>query len=110
MVFQEKRRFRRIAITMPIDYLGEKLLQFRKITDISQGGVFIKTNKVEPPGTKVKLILIFPDSDESIEVDGVVVRISRDVPIGGMGIMFTQIPTYLKHKLQEIERQKGAGE
>jgi Tfp pilus assembly protein PilZ len=65
------------------------------VTEISEKGLCIKTNKVFPPGTK--LYLTIEASDKSYEAEGVVVwakkvppRLVRAVK-NGMGIMFTRV-------------------
>jgi Tfp pilus assembly protein PilZ len=65
------------------------------ITDISEGGVCLKTNTAFSPGTKVYLAIAIEST--SYEAEGVVVWAEKAPPElthqirGGMGIKFTRI-------------------
>ncbi len=90
----EKRRFARIQVNLQIKFRSlthfEKALE-ASITNLSLGGMFIRTKQVKPVGTKVEIEI--PDHEGRILKINATVRSaprSGDKPIG-MGIMFDNL-------------------
>jgi len=99
MRWEEKRKFRRAYIKLPVEYRGKSFWQLVEARDISAGGMFVITEKVEPPQTKIEVMFNFGKVDKRfIHAEGVVVwnrAKPKDDGTGkilppGMGIMFTK--------------------
>lgn len=99
--WEEKRRHRRAFIKLLVEYRGRSFWQMVEARDISAGGMFIATDKVEPPQTKIEVIFELgkDNNKKTIRAEGVVAW-SRAHAIkddkgetspAGMGIMFTKI-------------------
>lgn len=68
-----------------------------EVIDISQGGVFIRSEFFEIPGTPVHLVVRVPRSDETITMNGRVAWIAEAPPKGpGMGIRLHGTPLPLE--------------
>lgn len=90
----ERRRFARIPVCLQVKF--KSLAQLEKmmdasIGDISQGGMFIKTDHIKPPGTKVAIELPVRE-DLVVNISGTVrsIRHQDEKPIG-MGIEFENL-------------------
>jgi uncharacterized protein (TIGR02266 family) len=114
----ERRRFPRINVKFFVEYRGEKIWQNAEVKDISKGGMFIITDKIEPPGTKIEVIFEFGKEERRVlQAEGFVVwsrdkdMTSEGLPMG-MGIEFTKIfPQDGKDYLEElIQNWEGAEE
>jgi hypothetical protein len=75
------------------------------VTNISRSGVFIKSQKVLPVGTRVNLrFTVIMDDIESIEGVGEVVRVETDPP--GMGVVFRELSAYSKNLIEKLLVQR----
>lgn len=75
------------------------------VTNISRSGVFIKSNKPLPVGTRVNLrFTVIMDDIESIEGVGEVVRVDMDPP--GMGVVFRELSAYSKDLIEKLLVQR----
>jgi len=74
--------------------LDELMLFYSR--DISQGGMFLTTEKQVPEGSVLRLDVHHPDSDEVFPLEAVVKRLSNSPP--GLGVQFTN--------LEEDERER----
>jgi uncharacterized protein (TIGR02266 family) len=64
----EKRRDTRVPLLLRIDYPGAP--GFQDVTEnLSAGGLFIRTDRTLPSGTRVPLVLSFPGLLEPLELD-----------------------------------------
>lgn len=101
MSWEEKRKHKRAFIKLLVEYRGKSFWQMVEARDISAGGMFIVTEKVEPPQTKIEVIFELgkENNKKTIRAEGVVAW-SRaqaikdekgEVAPAGMGIMFTKI-------------------
>jgi uncharacterized protein (TIGR02266 family) len=71
------------------------------VTNISRSGVFIKSQKPLPVGTRVNLrFTVIMDDIESIEGVGEVVRVETDPP--GMGVVFRELSAYSKDLIEKL--------
>ena len=59
MGWEEKRRHKRAFIKFPVEFRSDSSWQYVEARDISAGGIFIVTDKVEPPQTKIEIIFEF---------------------------------------------------
>jgi hypothetical protein len=94
---REKRSELRHAVQYQVRFRSE-LLDFDaeaewlgEVRDISAGGLFVKCEYFEPPGTPVSLLVWFPDRDEPVAMRGHVAWVAEHPPKGpGMGIKLAQ--------------------
>lgn len=87
-VSMERRRSRRVSVMADIDYQLEGVAVSKRISDISEGGVFIDTPVPAAVGTDFRLR--FALDGVAIEAAGRVVYSQSYI---GMGVEFTSIPT-----------------
>lgn len=92
---QERRREKRIPVEVEVRYSSQEGFAIEWITNISKGGLFIKSEKPLPPGTPLKITFSIPGKDVPVEVGGVVrwsvPPSSSPSVIPGMGIQITEI-------------------
>ena len=91
----DRRRNPRVSLSLLIQYRFDTLEDFLSeySTDISMGGMFIRTNTPKDEGTLVYLQFYLRDGAKLIEGLGRVVRVNSTQPAGddaaaGMGIEF----------------------
>lgn len=118
--WEEKRKHKRAFIRLKVEYRGKNLWRMVEARDISTGGMFVATDKVEPPQTKVELLFELGKDEykKNIRAEGVVAW-NRPRPIkdekgeiqpAGMGIMFTKIiPSLAKKAIDEIVKEMDKG-
>ena len=71
------------------------------VTNISRSGVFVRTRKPLPVGTKVNLrFTVLMDEVETVGGVGEVVRVHDDPP--GMGVVFTELSSYSKGIIERL--------
>ncbi len=92
---QERRREERIPVEVEVRYSSQEGFAIEWITNISKGGLFIKSENPLPPGTPLKITFSVPGKDVPIELGGVVrwsvSPSSSPSVIPGMGIQITEI-------------------
>jgi Tfp pilus assembly protein PilZ len=117
MEWEEKRKYKRAYIRFPVEYRGKSFWQVVQAQDISAGGMFIATNKIELPQTKVEVMFTFGNGEKRlIHVEGVVVW-NRPKPKddgkgnllpAGMGIMFTKfLPSRSQNFIKDLIENQG---
>lgn len=92
----EKREHFRRSVEYRVTFRSE-MLEFEsraevmgEVLDISAGGLFVRSEYFEPPGTPVSL-LVWIDDDEPIALRGSVAWVAEHPPKGpGMGIKLAQ--------------------
>lgn len=118
--WEEKRKQKRAFIRLKAEYRGKNLWQMVEARDISAGGMFIATDKVEPPQTKVELLFELGKEEhkKNIRAEGVVAWNRREaikdekgeLQPAGMGIMFSKItPSVSKNAIDEIIKEMDRG-
>lgn len=118
MPWEEKRQYKRAYIKFPVECRGKNFWQVIEATDISAGGIFVVTDKLEPPGTKIEIMFEFGEGDEKkiIYAEGEVAWM-RPKPVNdgsgsakqpaGMGIKFTKlVPLTAKDFIDRIVEKK----
>lgn len=71
---EERRKYKRIYMRLPVEYRGKNIWQQVEVHNISEGGIFVITDKLESPGTPVELILAFGEKEKKmVYVEGTVV-------------------------------------
>ena len=117
MQWQEKRKYKRAYVRFPVEYRGKSFWQVVQAQDISAGGMFITTQKVEPPQTNVEILFSFgKDNTRLIHAEGVVAW-NRAKPKddgkgnilpAGMGIMFTKfLPSSSQNFIKDLIENQG---
>ncbi|TAN62291.1 hypothetical protein EPN16_01820 [bacterium] len=118
--WDEKRKYKRAFIKLAVEYRGKNFWQMVEANDISAGGMFVATDKVEPAQTKIEVIFELGKEPykKTIRAEGVVAwsraQAAKDekgeaVP-AGMGIMFTKTFPFVSKEifenlLKEAEQQ-----
>jgi type IV pilus assembly protein PilZ len=86
----DKRQHSRVPVALKVSYPSKGDLQRDLVTDLSPGGLFIRTSKPLPIGTEVDLEVSISPTDPQISVRGKVVWLRSAQSAGeGMGIQFT---------------------
>ncbi|MFH1577458.1 MAG: PilZ domain-containing protein [Candidatus Omnitrophota bacterium] len=117
MGWEEKRKYKRAYIKLSVEYRGKSFWQVVEAQDLSAGGMFIVTDKVEPPQTQIDIMFSFGEGDKKfIHAQGVVAW-SRPKPKddgngniepAGMGIMFTKfLPSRSQGFIDEVIKKMG---
>jgi type IV pilus assembly protein PilZ len=86
-VTDDRRQHPRVPVSLKVSYLSKGALARDLVTDLSPGGLFIRTSRPLPIGTEVELEVFIGD-DPGLIVAGRVVWL-RDNQAEGMGIQFT---------------------
>jgi len=89
---KQKRQHSRIPVSLQVSYLSKGDLQKDLVTNLSPGGLFVRTSKPLDPGTEVDLEVLIANEETPIHVRGKVVWL-RPSPgqQSGMGIQFTGV-------------------
>ena len=96
---EDKRRFKRVSVDATAESRGNGVWQVKPIGNISAGGMFIATEKVEPAGTLIELIFDLGEKNTKPISAQAVVMWNRSAPkkIGsetlpaGMGLKFIKV-------------------
>ena len=105
----EKREQPRARLKIEVTYKTADVFTSDLSINISTGGIFIKTPKSPPMGTKLDLEFTLPESQKLIKSDGEIVwiqnpSVSSSLP-AGMGIKFKRIaPEDLKEITDYIKK------
>lgn len=107
----ERRRAPRYPVDFEVDYRAEDTFLFAYISNVSEMGIFVRTDTPEPPGTR--LVLRFkPDGfDHPLELQGRVTWINppRDPPepgrTAGMGVQFETLSQAQRRAVIELVRR-----
>ncbi len=64
-----------------------------EISDVSAGGLFVRSDFLEPPGTTVQLLVTLPDQRRPLSLLGRIAWVAEAPPKGpGMGIELEHVP------------------
>jgi uncharacterized protein (TIGR02266 family) len=102
----ERRRSPRANVTLRIEYATVDELFSEFTRDINEGGLFVETEKLQPPGTEVSLQFRLPGSEEVLTTLGRVVQVAQGkagVP-SGMGIEFDELTPDDRERIDRIVR------
>lgn len=115
---EEKRKHKRAYIKIPVEYRGKNVWQMVEALDISAGGMFVATDKIEPAQTKIEIMFeLGKETKKTIRAEGTVAWI-RPIPIknergeitqpAGMGIMFTKLTPFMsKEEIDALVKNSG---
>ena len=88
---QERRKHPRVMLRALVDYESTDTYLYDYSTDLSEGGIFIETEKSLPEGTALTLRFTLPNVDRVFEVKASVAWMNRgrskQLP-PGMGVRF----------------------
>ena len=104
----------RYQVDIPVDYETRDLFLGSRVTNISRGGLFIRTENPLPVQTEVALSLHLPEDDRVIQARGRVVW-NYDVPrdsfhvVSGMGIKFVDLPAEQMTRIEMSLKRLGNG-
>ncbi|MFW6050196.1 MAG: TIGR02266 family protein [Myxococcota bacterium] len=92
---QERRRHKRYTASISVDYSDGDHFLFAYIENISEMGIFIRTDDPLPVGTELSLRFT-PDGTDPLELEGEVVWVNPWRPEGenlnpGMGVRFQNL-------------------
>jgi type IV pilus assembly protein PilZ len=104
----------RYQVDIPVDYETRDLFLGSRVTNISRGGLFIRTDNPLPVQTEVSLSLHLPQNEGVIQARGRVVW-NYDVPrnsfhvVSGMGIKFIDLSSEQRNRIESSLKRLGNG-
>jgi uncharacterized protein (TIGR02266 family) len=102
----EHRQHTRVLINQEFDCIEDYIAEY--VSNISQGGVFIRSKNPLPEGTRVTLkFSVILDDIEEVCGEGEVVRVNDPADNSGMGVAFTRLDAGSKELIDEICRRAG---
>lgn len=104
----ERRQYERYETSISVDYSSGDTFLFSYIQNISEMGIFIRSDNPLPIGTLLELRFA-PDGQAPIEVLGEVTWINPYRPFGdnlnpGMGVHFRDLSAELRERIVELVR------
>jgi uncharacterized protein (TIGR02266 family) len=91
-----RREHDRFSVELEVNVLSEHNLYAGLAENLSAGGLFIATHKLQKVGSKIELSLRMPDSEEEFPVVGEVrwVRLYNELSdtSPGLGVRFLELP------------------
>ena len=103
----ERRREPRTPVNIRIDYQTIDAFFSEFASNINQGGLYIKTTRPLPPGTRLTLQFLIPNRPAPIQVEGEVVWVNERTTKGinpGMGIRFEDLDPGVKVEINDLAR------
>lgn len=104
----ERRIHERFDTTFKVDYASGETFLFAYLTNISEMGIFVRTESPLPIGTTLRLRFSIDDT-ETMELDGEVmwinpVRVSGDNLNPGMGVRFANLTAERREQVVALVR------
>lgn len=120
--WEERRKQKRAFIKLSVEYRSKNFWQMIEALDVSTGGMFLATDKIEPPQTKIEIMFEIGKEPHKkiVHAEGVVTwtrpKAVKDekgkIQPSGMGVMFTKMtPSAAKLSIENMikqEEDKGA--
>jgi type IV pilus assembly protein PilZ len=105
----DRRSSDRIEVTWSVDCESKDTFLYANITNISEFGIFVRTQEPLEVGTRLILRFAPPGSDEPFVLHGQVqwvnaVRMLADNPNPGMGIRFVDLTSEARERLIDTVR------
>lgn len=95
------RQHIRVQVNREFDDIEDYIAEY--VSNVSQGGVFIRSKNPLPMGTRVELrFTIIMEDVEIVEGEGEVVRVDRTPGSMGMGVAFTRLTAESKQVIDLI--------
>jgi uncharacterized protein (TIGR02266 family) len=105
----ERRSHQRVPVNQEFQCIEDYISEY--VSDISKGGVFIRSKNPLPVGTTVTLhFSVIVEDIETIEGEGEVIRVDMSEDSMGMGIAFTKLTSESKELIDRIIRLHDEGE
>ncbi len=105
---RDRRDWRRVLVDLEVDYGNADNFLFAYISDISETGIFIRTNTPEDPGTRLNLRFMPDDGNrQMLQLEGEVIWVNNLRPENpdninpGMGVKFVSLDRETRHRLVE---------
>ncbi len=95
----ERRKYRRVGLVTEVRCEHEGKKEVLLTRDISEGGIFVASDKPFPNGTEVKILLHLSAAGPGLELTGLVVYVVPDL---GMGIEFPNPSGEARNVLREF--------
>ena len=103
----ERRQHDRVPVNREFECIEDYIAEY--VSSISPGGVFIRSKKPLPLGTRVNLTFsVIVDDVETVQGEGEVVRVEHEPGHTGMGVAFTRLSAQSKALIDEIMARHGA--
>jgi type IV pilus assembly protein PilZ len=104
----ERRRYERFETSISVDYANGDTFLFSYIQNISEMGIFIRSDEPLPVGTMLRMRFA-PEGQEAIELSGEVTWVNPFRPFGdnlnpGMGIRFSALTPDQRERIVELVR------
>jgi type IV pilus assembly protein PilZ len=105
----DRRQHERVLVDWTVDYGAKDTFLFAYISDISAMGIFVRTPRPEPPGTRLNLRFT-PPGGTLLELEGQVTWINPPRPgddahrQSGMGIQFVDLTATQREQLMKLVR------
>ncbi len=104
----DRRRYERYDVTISVDYASGDTFLFSYIQNISEMGIFIRSDEPLPVGTALELRFA-PDGQEPIELSGEVTWVNPYRPLGdnlnpGMGVRFKCLTPEMRERVVALVR------
>jgi type IV pilus assembly protein PilZ len=104
----ERRQYERFDTSISVDYSSGETFLFSYIQNISEMGIFIRSDNPLPIGTVLELRFA-PDGQNAIELLGEVTWINPYRPFGdnlnpGMGVRFRELEADMRERIVELVR------
>ncbi len=104
----ERRQFERYETSISVDYSNGETFLFSYIQNISEMGIFIRSDEPLPIGTRLQLKFT-PEGQDSIELDGEVTWVNPFRPFGdnlnpGMGVHFSDLNAEMRERIVSLVR------
>lgn len=108
----DRRVHERVLVDLEVDYRADETFLFAYITDISEMGIFIQTNRPEPEGTRLNLCFRLPEElgGTKMELEGEVIWVNHERPGDtdgrnpGMGVQFVDLTPQQRQDLMRLVR------
>ena len=105
----DRRSADRIDVTWSVDCETEDTFLYANITNISEVGIFVRTNEPLEVGTRLTLKFAPPGSDDTLVLTGQVawvnpIRMLASNPNPGMGIRFIDLTLESRERLIDAVR------
>jgi type IV pilus assembly protein PilZ len=114
----ERRQYERFETSISVDYSSGETFLFSYIQNISEMGIFIRSDSPLPIGTSLELRFA-PDGQTPMELAGEVTWINPYRPFGdnlnpGMGVRFRELTPEMRERVVDLVRTvaylRGEGE
>lgn len=107
---KNRRSAKRIATRINCAYASGHDQRQAVVSNLSMGGVFIRTDWPLPIGSEIRLAIQLEDTGLEVSVEGVVVSnnvdVSRGVDVHGMGVRFVRVAPDVAEQLAAVYAEK----